>query len=190
MRGFRRMQFSYWGLRCSVQPAETKGTIWYVMNTCLISQQMEGWCLTSSRTRSHELYYWWPEGTKHPTEIRTDWTNIGSEDTLVCTLQRTKKCQALVRSMSASFRLPLIACSRTLDILHGKLNREMLYPAKLSSSCWYLSDWSAAPHQSYHLLSTGTILPPHKQHLERTWEPSQTRPIRTINVRLHFLGRS
>ena len=78
MRGFRRMQFSYWGLRCSVQPAETKGTIWYVMNTCLISQQMEGWCLTSSRTRSHELYYWWPEGTKHPTEIRTDWTNIGS----------------------------------------------------------------------------------------------------------------
>ena len=72
---------------------------------------------------------------------------------------------------------------------HGKAGTCLLRPAVLSLLISVkLPPPPSPPHTSYHLLSTGTKLPPqHKQHLERRVEPDQPGTLKTINVTLHFL---
>ena len=72
---------------------------------------------------------------------------------------------------------------------HGKAGTCLLRPAVLSLLISVkLPPPPSPPHTSYHLLSTGTKLPPqHKQHLERRVEPAQPGTLKTINVTLHFL---
>ena len=111
---------------------------------------MEGWFLTSDRPRSRELYKRWPEGTKHQSQQcgvvsgrRIHWTGLPSPSHQ--TLCACAKAGLVISSFKFNnnfldnskliYVFPWSRAQGFLIIFLGKLNREMLYPAKLSCSC-------------------------------------------------------